>query len=91
MAIVNTHAHGYFRAVEYETIEVVDMPRTYGAKKVYMYDCRTKSEDPSIIVKWCRRNFGQRGDGWDFTFHSGYVTIEITKDEFKTMYEMWKL
>jgi len=91
MAIINTPVYRLSHMVDYETIEVIDMHRTYGTKKVYMYDCRAKSEDPSIIVKWCRRNFGHRGDGWDFTFHSGRVTIEITKDEFKTMYEMWKL
>ena len=91
MAILNTPGFDRFQqTVEYDHIDIPSM-RSYGTRKTYVYECKAKSEDPSIIVKWCRRNFGQRGDGWDFTFHSGCVTIEITKDEFKTMYEMWKL
>jgi hypothetical protein len=91
MAILNTPGFSRLnQVVEYETIEIVG-PRSYGTKKTYVYDCRAKNEDPNAIVKWCRRNFGYRGDGWDFHLISGRVTIEITKDEFKTMYEMWKL
>jgi len=91
MAILNTSGPGHFsQIVEYDTIEVPSIS-SYGNKKSYVYDCRSKKEDPSTIVKWCRRNFGQRGAGWDFQLTSGRVTIEITKDEFKTMYEMWKL
>lgn len=91
MAIANTPVYRLSSMVDYDTIKMADVPCDYGTKKTYTYDCKAKNEDPSIIVKWCRRNFGHRGDGWDFTFCSGRVTIEVTKDEFKTMYEMWKL
>lgn len=56
----------------------------------YVYDCKKKKEDPTVIVKWCRRNFGERGVGWDFLFSSGNVIIVLWNDKFKTMYELWK-
>ena len=71
--------------------EVID--RTYlgsGNRTSYVYECIKKKEDPSIIVKWCRRNFGERGVGWDFLLTSGNVTIILWDDKFKTMYELWK-
>ena len=61
-----------------------------GNRTSYVYECIKKKEDPSIIVKWCRRNFGERGVGWDFLFISGNVTIVLWDDKFKTMYELWK-
>jgi hypothetical protein len=60
-----------------------------GNKVQYVYDCRKKKEDPSVIVKWCRRNFGERGMGWDFLLTSGNVTIILWDDKFKVIYEMW--
>jgi hypothetical protein len=74
--------------IQYEVID-----RTYSdrSNKVqYVYDCKSKKEDPSVIVKWCRRNFGERGVGWDFIFVSGNVTIMLWDDKYKTMYELWK-
>ena len=62
-----------------------------GNKVQYIYDCKSRKEDPSVIVKWCRRNFGERGIGWDFLLTSGNVTIIIWDDKFKTMYELWKV
>ena len=46
-------------------------------KKYYVYNCKEKKEDPAIIVKWCRRTFGNRGDGWDFSLISGNTHIFI--------------
>jgi hypothetical protein len=54
-------------------------------------DCRYHKEDPSIIVKWMRRNFGERHQGWDFSLAGGCVTIEIWDDRLMTMYEMWQM
>ena len=74
--------------IEYKVID-----RTYmgsGNRVQYVYDCRGKKEDPAVIVKWCRRNFGERGMGWDFLLTSGNVTIILWNDKFKTMYELWK-
>ena len=62
-----------------------------GHKTVYQRDCRYHKEDPSIIVKWMRRNFGERHRGWDFSLAGGCVTIEIWDDKFITMYEMWQM
>lgn len=62
-----------------------------GHKTVYNRDCRYHKEDPTIIVKWMRRNFGERHKGWDFSLISGCVTIELWDDKFITMYEMWQM
>ena len=61
-------------------------------RKSYRYDSKVKGkEDPVTLVKWLRRNFGNRGEGWDFTFLGyGCVKIEIWESRFQTMYEMWK-
>ena len=60
-----------------------------GHKTVYNRDCSYHKEDPSVIVKWMRRNFGERHQGWDFSLVGGCVTIELWDDKFITMYEMW--
>jgi len=62
-----------------------------GHKTVYNRDCRYHKEDPTIIVKWMRRNFGHRHQGWDFSLIGGCVTIELWDDKFITMYEMWQM
>jgi hypothetical protein len=41
------------------------------------------------IVKWCRRNFGQRGDGWDFMAGTRHVQITIWSSKLITIYELW--
>jgi hypothetical protein len=61
-----------------------------GHKTVYQRDCRYHKEDPAIIVKWMRRNFGERHQGWDFSLVGGCVTIELWDDRFITMYELWQ-
>jgi len=76
----------------YDRVDYQVEDRTYmnrGKKVQHLYDCRSKNEHPSVIVKWCRRNFGERGIGWDFLLTSGNVTIVLWDDKFKTMYEMW--
>jgi hypothetical protein len=62
-----------------------------GSRTVYNRDCRYHKEDPTIIVKWMRRNFGERHQGWDFSLVGGCVTIELWDDKFITMYEMWQM
>ena len=62
-----------------------------GHKTVYNRDCSYHKEDPSIIVKWMRRNFGERHCGWDFSLVGGCVTIEVWDDRLITMYEMWQM
>ena len=75
--------------IEYEIIDRTYMGRHNRVQ--YVYDCKGKKEDPTLIVKWCRRNFGERGAGWDFLLTSGNVTIILWSDKFKTMYELWKI
>lgn len=62
---------------------------TYGKVHTYVYDCSYRKEDPTKIVKWLRRNFGERGSGWDFHLNQNCVIIEIWEPKFLTMYEMW--
>lgn len=45
--------------------------------------------DSKEIIKWCRRNFGQRGDGWDFMAGTRHVQITIWSSKLITMYELW--
>ena len=41
------------------------------------------------VIKWCRRNFGARGDGWGF---SGGKSLEVTiwSSKLITMWELWR-
>lgn len=69
--------------------EIRDKVEARGNKTLFTYDCRSRKEDPSVIVKWLRRNFGDRGNGWNFFLNQGTVVIEIWDDKLKVMYEMW--
>lgn len=60
-------------------------------KKTYRYDPHKAGNDDEVtLVKWCRRNFGERGVGWDFTFVGKRVTIDIWYSKFQTMWEICK-
>lgn len=61
------------------------------SKTIYNRDCSYRKEDPATIIKWMRRNFGERHHGWDFSFVGGKLVIEIWDDELKFMYEMWQM
>ena len=83
---------GTFSQLPYiEETKCLDDTRKLGDKTQYTYDCVFKKEDPSVIVKWLRRNFGERGNGWDFYLNQGRVIIEIRSDKYKVMYEMWHI
>lgn len=58
----------------------------------YFYDFRYRKEGPETITKWLRKNFGERGHGYDFilNFKSGTVQIKVWDSRLKFMYEMWK-
>ena len=45
--------------------------------------------DPIHTIKWCRKNFGERGDGWDFTAGTRHVQLTIWSSKLITMYELW--
>jgi hypothetical protein len=46
--------------------------------------------DPYIVIKWCRKNFGERGDGWNFyKTTKGYV-VTITSSKLLTMWQLWQ-
>lgn len=59
--------------------------------KIFTYDCEKTKTDPTDIVKWMRRNFGERGNGWDFLYVSrtNRIVVEIVDPKIQTMYEMW--
>jgi len=62
----------------------------YGNKTVYRIDYRNRKDYPGDHIKWCRRNMGERGVGWDFTWVSNLLMIEIWDNKLKFMYEIWK-
>lgn len=45
--------------------------------------------DPTETIKWCRKNFGERGDGWDFTAGTRHVQLTMWSSKLITMYELW--
>jgi hypothetical protein len=59
-------------------------------KVKHSYNFKDKKEDPREIVKWCRRNFGDRGAGWDFYLTRGCVNIEIWEHKYEVMWKLWK-
>ena len=52
-----------------------------------IYRCTENTEQ---VLRWCRKNFGERGDGWDFA--GGYKTLDIMiwSSKLITMYELWQ-
>ena len=45
--------------------------------------------NPKTVIQWCRRNFGDRGDGWDFSGGEN-VEVIIWSSRLVTMWEMWQ-
>ena len=70
----------YIDIVEYEVQNTRDTGKV-------TFRCK---EDPTIVIKWCRRNFGPRGDGWDFSGAGKAVDITIWSSKLITMYELWQ-
>ena len=68
-----------------EHIDVVRKNNDHMSKRIYA--CK---KDPVTTVKWCRRNFGERGDGWDFSGANKTLNIIIWSSKLITMYEMWQ-
>ena len=71
-------------------IEYVDIERKngdYASKKQYNVGDRKNAFEH---IKWCRRNFGERGDGWDFAGAGKSLTIFIWSQKLQFMYEMWQ-
>lgn len=42
------------------------------------------------IVRWCRRNFGERGDGWDFNGTNKYLEVRLWSSKLIMMWELWQ-
>ena len=59
-------------------------------KSRFIYRCKDLNEDPAVIVKWLRRQFGERGIGWDFQLTGGNITIEIWNTKYEVIYRLWK-
>lgn len=57
---------------------------------LYKIDLQFRKIDEVDYIKWCRRNLGDRGDGWDFWLAGGILYIEVWGDKQKFTYEMWK-
>lgn len=69
-------------------IEYVDVVRrnTRDTNKVHFKVNGDKYE----VIKWCRRNFGERGDGWDFIGGIENIEVIIWSSRLITMWELWQ-
>ena len=47
-------------------------------------------KDPATVIKWCRKNFGNRGDGWDFCGSTRGYKVEIWSSRLITMWKLWQ-
>jgi hypothetical protein len=78
---------------EIECIEYVDLPPARNPKDTAAQHFHVKANnitESTEMIKWCRRNFGTRGDGWDFSGNMQNVEITIWSSRLITMYRMWK-
>lgn len=57
---------------------------------LYKIDLNFRKINEVEHIKWCRRNLGERHDGWDFWLAGGVLYIEVWGDKQKFTYEMWK-
>ena len=64
-----------FYELIYPNIEYVDVIRK-NQRDTYKVTFVVKG-DPTQTIKWCRRNFGDRGDGWDFTAGTRHVQLTM--------------
>jgi len=46
-------------------------------------------KNPKTVIQWCRRNFGERGNGWDFSGGKN-VNVIIWSKKLITMWELWQ-
>ena len=86
---ITTNTHIRFTPGSIVTIDRSEVT-TSGSKTIYKIDYRHHKGYPNEHIKWCRRNMGHRGSGWDFMWVSELLIIEIWDDKLKFMYEMWK-
>lgn len=69
-------------------IEYVDIVRNNPSdtRKVH-FKVKGNNEE---VIKWCRRNFGDRGDGWDFSGGTKRLEVTIWSSKLITMWELWQ-
>jgi hypothetical protein len=59
-------------------------------RMVHVIDLAYQKVNELEYIKWCRRNLGDRHDGWDFWLVGGLLYIEVWGEKQKFTYEMWK-
>jgi len=63
--------------------------------KQYDFQFTKDTTTPVELIKWMRRNFGERGNGWDWhgsgARRNGTITILIWNEKMQVMYEMWHM
>jgi hypothetical protein len=84
MAISNTSFFDQFSPF----IECVDVVKN-NATDIGKITFKVKG-DPITVIKWCRRNFGDRGDGWDFSGTGKKVEVTIWSSKLQVMWELWQ-
>lgn len=83
MAINISPFNGLSPVIEY--VDVVRKNASDSKKVTYKI-----KGDPKEVIKWCRRNFGDRGDGWDFTGGTKSLEVTIWSSKLITMWELWQ-
>jgi hypothetical protein len=48
------------------------------------------TNDPKQVISWCRKNFGDRGDGWDFSGGVHKAEVTIWSKKLITMWNLWQ-
>ena len=63
---------------------------TRNGHTLYKIDLNFRKINEMEHIKWCRRNLGERHNGWDFWLAGGILYVEVWGDKAKFTYEMWK-
>lgn len=63
---------------------------THNGRTVYSIDLRHRKINEVEHIKWCRRNLGERGSGWDFWMVNQILYVEVWGNKQKFTYELWK-
>lgn len=86
LAIIMNELHEHWVDPVIEYVDVVKNNPCDITRRNYI----KSKQDGVIAIKWCRKNFGERGDGWDFFAAGRTVTFVIWSSKLVTMWELWQ-
>lgn len=71
--------------IDYQFVEVVRKNKSDNDKVTFKV-----TDDPQRVISWCRKNFGDRGDGWDFSGGVHKAEVTIWSKKLITMWNLWQ-